>query len=118
MIVSILLATLIKLYFRPYYSGNNHFYKLLLGSLPNFFAVFGSAFIYPLFKGTISFKKHFNATFFITLGVLVYEIEQYWTKGTFDYLDIGASITAAMIAIVLYKKIFLITQNNSPKTIE
>ena len=107
LIASFLTTLLVKIYIRPNYSGSNHFYKLLLDSLPNFFAVFGSAFMYPLFKGTISFKEHFNTTLFITLGVLAYEIEQYWTKGTFDYLDIGASIAAALISIALYKNLFL-----------
>lgn len=117
-IVSILLATFIKLYFRPYYSGDNHFYKLFLGSLPNFFYVLGFSFIYPLFKGSISFKQHVIAVFFITLGTIAYEIEQLWTERTFDYLDIIASITASVFAIVLYQKVFLTTQKNSPKTIE
>jgi len=113
--VSILLATLIKLYFRPYYSGNNHFYKLLLGSLPNFFYVLGFSFIYPLFKSSISFKQHVIAVFFITLGTIAYEIEQLWTERTFDYLDIVASVAAAVIAIVLYQKVFLDKPKNSPK---
>ncbi|MDP2366395.1 MAG: hypothetical protein Q8M94_21790 [Ignavibacteria bacterium] len=117
-IVAVLIATLIKLYFRPCYPGNNHFYKLLLGSLPNFFYVLGFSFIYPLFKGSISFKQHVIAVFFITLGTIAYEIEQLWTERNFDYLDVIASITAAVIAIVLYQKVFLITLKNSPQTIE
>jgi len=105
-IASFLIATLIKLYLRPYYFGNDHFSKLLLGSLPNFFYVLGFSFIYPLFKGLISFKQHVIAVFFITLGTIAYEIEQLWTERTFDYTDIIASIIAAIISIVLYKKLF------------
>ena len=107
LIVSFLIALLVIIYIRPNYSGSNHFYKSLLGCLPNFFAVFGSSFIYPLFKGSISFRQHFNAALFITLGVIAYEIEQHWTEGIFDYLDIAASITAAVMAIILYQKLFL-----------
>jgi len=105
-IASFLIATLIKLYLRPYYFGNDHFYKLLLGSLPNFFYVLGLSFIYPLFKGSISFKQHAISVFFIALGTIAYEIEQLWTERTFDYTDIIASIIAAIISIVLYKKLF------------
>lgn len=104
---SILIATLFKLYFRPYYSGNNHFYKLLLGSLPNFFYVLGFSFIYPLFKGSISFKQHVIAVFFITLGTIAYEIEQLWTERTFDYLDIIASFTSAIVSILIYRNTLL-----------
>ena len=117
-IASFLIATLINLYLRPYYSGNNHFYKLLLGSLPNFFYVLGFSFIYPLFKGSISSKQHAISVFFITLGTIAYEIEQVWTEKTFDYLDVVASITAAVIAIVLYQKVFLDKLKNSPHSIE
>ncbi len=106
-IASILIATLIKLYFRPYYSGNNHFYKLLLGSLPNFFYVLGFSFIYPLFKGSISFKQHVIAVLFITLGTIAYEIEQLWTERTFDYLDIIASFTSAIVSILIYRNTLL-----------
>ena len=75
----------------------------------------GFSFIYPLFKGSISFKQHVIVVFFITLGTMAYEIEQLWTERTFDYLDIVASITAAVIAIVLYQKVFLDKPKNSPK---
>jgi len=105
-IASFLIATLIKLYLRPYYSGSNHFYKLLLGSLPNFFYTLGFSFIYPLFSHSIQLNKYILTVFFITLGTIAYEIEQLWTKRTFDYIDIIASIIAALISIVLYKKIF------------
>jgi hypothetical protein len=117
-VASILIATLIKLYFRPSYSGNNYFYKFLLGSLPSFFYTLGASFIYPLFKGTNTFKKFISVVFCITLGAVAYEIEQLWTERTFDYLDIVTSITAAVIAIVLYQKVFSNKQNNSTQTIE
>lgn len=117
-ISSFLIATLVKFYFRPYYSGNNHLYKLLLGSLPNFFYVLGFSFIYPLFKGSVSSKQHAISVSFITLGTIAYEIEQLWTNRNFDYLDIIASITAAVIAIVLYQKVFLDKLKNSPHSIE
>jgi len=106
-IASILIFILNNFYFRGHFIGYSHFYDLLFGSLPNFCAILGFSFIYPLFKGTISFKEHINATLFITLGVLAYEIEQHWTERTFDYLDIIASIIAAMISIILYKKVFI-----------
>lgn len=114
-ISSFLIATLSKLYFRPDYSGSNHFYKLLLSALPNFFYTLGSSFIYPLLKDTITVKKYVSVVFFITLGVLAYEIEQLWTKRTFDYLDIIATIIAAVIAIVLYQKVFLNNKKKHPK---
>jgi len=66
----------------------------------------GLSFIYPLFKGSISFKQHAISVFFIALGTIAYEIEQLWTERTFDYTDIIASIIAAIISIVLYKKLF------------
>ena len=49
---------------------------------------------------------------------MAYEIEQLWTERTFDYLDIVASITAAVIAIVLYQKVFLDKPKNFTQTIE
>jgi arginine exporter protein ArgO len=61
-----------------------------------------------LFKDTITFKKYISVVFFITLGAIAYEIEQLWTERTFDYLDIIASIIAAVIAIVLYQKVFFL----------
>ena len=51
----------------------------------------------------------------MTLGTITYEIEQLCTERTFDYLDVVASITAAVIAIVLYQKVFL---NKTSQTIE
>jgi hypothetical protein len=101
---SILIATLIKLYFRPNYSGSNHFYHLLLGCLPNFFYILGFSFIYPLFKGSILFKEYVTAVFLIMLGSVAYEIEQLWTERIFDYLDIIASIIAGIFSIYLYKR--------------
>lgn len=102
--LSILIATFIKLYLRPHYLGNNYFYKTLLGSLTNFFYVLGSTFIYPLFKNSISFKQYLNAVFFITLAAIVYEIDQLWTTTrTFDYLDIIATILAAILSVVIFK---------------
>jgi hypothetical protein len=78
----------------------------------------GLSFIYPLFKGSISFKQHAISVFFITLGTIAYEIEQLWSDRNFDYLDIIASITAAVIAIVLYQKVFLDKPKNSLHSIE
>ena len=46
------------------------------------------------------------------------KLEQLWTERTFDYLDVVASITAAVIAIVLYQKVFLDKLKNSPQSIE
>jgi arginine exporter protein ArgO len=59
-----------------------------------------------LFRDTITFKKYISVVFFITLGAIASEIEQLWTERTFDYIDIIASIIAAIISIVLYKKLF------------
>jgi hypothetical protein len=105
--ISILIATFIKVFLRSLYHESNQFFILLLGSLPSFFYVLGISFIFPLLKKVVSFKQFLSAIFFIALGSIIYETEQIWTNGTFDYFDIIASITAAVFSIFLYKKVYL-----------
>ncbi len=48
-------------------------------------------------------KKQLQAMIAVTLGSLVYEVEQIWTKRTFDYMDLIAIITGFLLALIIFK---------------
>jgi hypothetical protein len=89
-----------KVWYRPMInnSGFNDFG--ISGSAPSFFATFGACFL-----GLSFFPKHSAQVIFgITLGQILYEIEQIWTSRTFDIGDIVAIILASFLCLYVHKK--------------
>ena len=100
--VSIFLALVIKI-IRPlvYNVIQNNVLNSLVGSLPSLFATTGFCML-PLL--TVN-KQQVKAMSFGVLGLLIYEVEQYWTERVFDVLDLGAIGLGYLISILIYQKI-------------
>lgn len=83
--------------------GLNHFGDVFLGSSPSFFYLFGILSIIPIIQPKITIKTFNKSTLMLTLGALIYELEQYWTSMVFDLGDIIATLLAAILMLALHQ---------------
>jgi len=71
---------------------------------PNLFAALSLCLFASFFTKTGTIKT--------MIGLLAYEIEQYWTSRTFDKLDIIATIIGLVISILIFN-MFVEKQKNT-----
>ena len=75
---------------------------------PNLFAALSLCLFASFFTKTGTIKT----MIFVSIGLLAYEIEQYWTSRTFDKLDIIATIIGLVISILIFN-MFVEKQKNT-----
>ncbi|MCK5847149.1 MAG: VanZ family protein [Bacteroidales bacterium] len=85
---------------RHYFEIDSQFLNLIIASLPNFAAALGLSMIPLIIKS----KKPIISTMGITVGLLIYELEQLFTSRTFDINDIIAILLGAIIGYIIIKK--------------
>lgn len=76
---------------------------VLLGSLPSFLYLFGIISAIPVFYKKLKFESYKKFALGLTVGALVYELEQYWTSRVFDVNDIIATLIAFSLITVLHR---------------
>ena len=106
-ILSGALAILVQLRLRPMLRGSVTFLNIILGSLPNFLAMFGLSLIFIYFNRPK--KKPTLVVVATVVGVVAHEIFTQSTPagsfgGTFDWNDIIASILGGMCAYLVETK--------------
>jgi len=83
------------------YWGVNDYLDILLGSSPSFLYLFGIASFVPIIT-EIKLKEYTKSVLALTLGALIYEIEQNWTAMNFDLGDIVATVMAGAMMMLLH----------------
>lgn len=90
---------------REYIYDNNVNDYGVFGSLPSFFYIVGLIFlIIAIFKVNIE-NRGIGLIVCVTLGALVYEVEQLFSSRVFDIKDVIATVVGAIISLILYKHI-------------
>ena len=68
------------------------------GFAPNFFAALSLSLVASFWVK----KGHIKTMIAVSCGILVYELEQYWTDRTFDYFDIIATILGLGMSVLIF----------------
>ena len=98
LVLSVLVAILTHTV-RHYFNIENQILILIIASMPSFAAVLGLSMI-PII---INSKKPLNAILGIATGLIIYELEQFYTSRTFDINDIAAIILGTIIGYFIIK---------------
>ena len=96
-----LIGVLIKLVYRPWIVDNKINDFGIHGFSPSLVYTIGIC----LFTAFLLNKGHVKAMIFCAIGAMTYEIEQFWTTRTFDYLDVLATIIGFGLSILIFKRI-------------
>ena len=83
--------------------GINSFLDIFLGSSPSFLYLFGALSIIPIVQPKINTATFYKSVLMLTIGALVYELEQYWTSMFFDLTDVTATLLAALLMFYLHQ---------------
>jgi len=100
-IVCLILAIVVKLT-RQTFLGYSEILDIFLGSSPSFLYLFGIISIIPVLKKNMEFTSYWKTALAVTLGALLYELEQAWTSRVFDCYDIIATALAFAVMIVIH----------------
>lgn len=92
-------GVLTKMIYRPFINSSQINDFGLHGYLPNLFAALSLC----LFATFWMKKGHIKTMIYVTVGLLIYEIEQNWTDRVFDYFDIIATVVGFVISILIFK---------------
>jgi hypothetical protein len=90
---------------RPTLFGLSHFSDLLLGSAPSFLCVLGLSLLASFILQTSTSKRFLLVSCSVAVGVLIHEVQQYWSPKVFDLMDIGACLLAIPVAYILYCRV-------------
>jgi hypothetical protein len=93
-----IIGLLSKIVYRPFIISLQINDFNIQGFAPNLFAALSLCLFTSFWTKTGTIKR----MIFITIGLLAYEIEQYWTDRTFDILDIIATIIRLVISILIF----------------
>ncbi len=104
-LLSSLLGILAKSAYREFIYVNNFVDFGIADSLPSFLFVVGTTFIGLTFIENKKEKKVVGMISFITVGALLYELEQIFTPMSFDIKDVVATILGGLVSLFLYKYI-------------
>ena len=103
-----IIGLLSKIIYRPFILNSQINDFIFQGFAPNLFATLSLC----LFASFLTKTGTIKTMIFVTIGLLAYEIEQYWTSRTFDILDVVATIIGLVISILIFN-MFVKKQKNA-----
>ena len=98
---ALILCFALNAFFRKDLIGINEILDIILGSLPNFIAVFVIAIYFSYQKKVVGIYKYLIILTVTSLLVLEEYFPTFTGNKTFDYYDILASVLAGFFAIIL-----------------
>jgi len=100
-LITAFIATLLTHTVRHYFVIDSLLLQLIINSLPSFCAAIGFSMI-PII---INIKKQTQAIMAIGIGLILYELEQYFTIRVFDFADIISSIIGTSLGLIMSYKL-------------